>query len=78
MSRDVLLDAVHRVTSEVDRTIKSIQLLPTNETVSKRNSSDRKKSRVNMARALKTLIHVHGLQMIKDGVYNADPHPVSL
>jgi aarF domain-containing kinase len=78
MSRDVLLDAVHRVTSEVDRTIKSIQLLPTNETVSKRNNSDRKKSRVNMARALKTLIHVHGLQMIKDGVYNADPHPVSL
>jgi len=34
-----------------------------------------RKPRINMSRALKTLIHVHGLQMIKDGVYNADPHP---
>eukprot|EP00523_Entomoneis_sp_CCMP467_P018142 CAMPEP_0168819122 /NCGR_PEP_ID=MMETSP0726-20121227/8122_1 /TAXON_ID=265536 /ORGANISM="Amphiprora sp., Strain CCMP467" /LENGTH=640 /DNA_ID=CAMNT_0008871495 /DNA_START=178 /DNA_END=2100 /DNA_ORIENTATION=- len=30
--------------------------------------------RVNLARALKTLVHVHGLQMLLDGTYNADPH----
>jgi hypothetical protein len=28
-----------------------------------------------MGRILKTLVHVHGLQMLRDGVYNADPHP---
>jgi hypothetical protein len=77
LSRDALLDVVHKVTTGVDRTIKSIQSLPMNETSSKKYELHRKKSRVNMARALKTLIHVHGLQMIKDGVYNADPHPVS-
>jgi len=32
-------------------------------------------SNVNLGRVLKTLIHVHGLQMLSDGVYNADPHP---
>jgi aarF domain-containing kinase len=30
---------------------------------------------INLNRVIKVLIHVHGLQMIKDGVYNADPHP---
>mmetsp|Transcript_38579 Transcript_38579/g.71315 ORF Transcript_38579/g.71315 Transcript_38579/m.71315 type:complete len:395 (-) Transcript_38579:315-1499(-) len=30
---------------------------------------------INLGRVLKTLVHVHGLQMLKDGVYNADPHP---
>jgi hypothetical protein len=34
-----------------------------------------RRSQINMGRVLKTLIHVHGLQIIKDGVYNADPHP---
>jgi len=33
------------------------------------------KSNFDLSRVLKTLIHVHGIQMIKDGVYNADPHP---
>lgn len=33
---------------------------------------------VNLARVLKTLVYVHGLQMLRDGVYNADPHPVSI
>jgi len=33
--------------------------------------------RHNLNRILKTLVHVHGLQMLRDGVYNADPHPVS-
>lgn len=32
-------------------------------------------ARVNLSRVLKTLVHVHGLQMIKDGVCNSDPHP---
>jgi aarF domain-containing kinase len=32
--------------------------------------------KLNLARALKTLIRVHGLQLLRDGVYNADPHPV--
>jgi aarF domain-containing kinase len=30
---------------------------------------------INLNRVIKVLVHVHGLQMIKDGVYNADPHP---
>jgi len=33
------------------------------------------KSNFDLSRVLKTLVHVHGIQMIKDGVYNADPHP---
>lgn len=45
-----------------------------NETsVSKRKSQT--KSRINLGRAIKTLVHVHGLQMIKDGVFNLDCHP---
>jgi len=36
------------------------------------------RSRINLSRVLKTLIYVHGLQMLRDGVYNADPHPVGL
>jgi aarF domain-containing kinase len=35
----------------------------------------RSTSNVNIGRALKTLTYVHGLQMIKDGVFNLDPHP---
>ena len=31
--------------------------------------------KVNLSRVLRTLVHVHGLQMLMDGVYNADPHP---
>ena len=41
-------------------------------------STKRKKRRqrpIALGRVLKTLIHVHGLQLLKDGVYNADPHP---
>jgi hypothetical protein len=30
---------------------------------------------INLNRVLKILIQVHGLQMLKDGTYNADPHP---
>lgn len=30
---------------------------------------------VNLGRALKTMVHVHGLQLLKDGVMNMDPHP---
>ncbi len=35
----------------------------------------KKKINVNLGRALKTLVHVHGVQMILSGTYNADPHP---
>jgi aarF domain-containing kinase len=32
-------------------------------------------TKVNLGRVLKTLVHVHGLQLMQDGVFNADPHP---
>ncbi len=35
----------------------------------------KKKVNVNLGRVLKTLVHVHGIQMILSGTYNADPHP---
>jgi len=31
--------------------------------------------RVDVSRALRTLVRVHGVQMLLDGVYNCDPHP---
>lgn len=31
--------------------------------------------KINLSRVLRTLVHVHGLQMLMDGVYNVDPHP---
>ena len=43
---------------------------------SARNASRKQKTaRFNLGRAIKTLVHVHGLQMIKDGVFNLDCHP---
>jgi len=39
-----------------------------------RNNRHRKMN-VNIGRVLKTLIHVQGLQLIKDGIFNVDPHP---
>ena len=44
----------------------------TRNNLAKSNSSTTK---INLARVLKTLVHVHGLQMLMDGVFNADPHP---
>ncbi len=38
-------------------------------------SNNRKKEKVNLGRALKTLVHVHGIQLLVSGTYNADPHP---
>jgi predicted unusual protein kinase regulating ubiquinone biosynthesis (AarF/ABC1/UbiB family) len=35
----------------------------------------KKKVNANLGRVLKTLVHVHGIQMILSGTYNADPHP---
>lgn len=35
----------------------------------------KKKSNMNRGRALKTLVHVHGVQLLLSGTYNADPHP---
>ena len=31
--------------------------------------------KVNVARVLRTLVHVHGLQLLMHGVFNTDPHP---
>ena len=41
------------------------------------DSAAKKKKKVNsnLGRALKTLVKVHGIQMILSGTYNADPHP---
>lgn len=38
-------------------------------------STAERKSQMNLSRVLKTMIHVHGLQLLKDGMYNVDPHP---
>jgi len=35
----------------------------------------KKNTKVNLGRALKTLVHVHGIQILLSGTYNADPHP---
>ena len=35
----------------------------------------KKQVNFNLGRALKTLVKVHGIQMILSGTYNADPHP---
>eukprot|EP00581_Thalassiosira_minuscula_P007213 CAMPEP_0183707806 /NCGR_PEP_ID=MMETSP0737-20130205/4259_1 /TAXON_ID=385413 /ORGANISM="Thalassiosira miniscula, Strain CCMP1093" /LENGTH=611 /DNA_ID=CAMNT_0025935535 /DNA_START=220 /DNA_END=2055 /DNA_ORIENTATION=- len=37
--------------------------------------SNKNKSNINLGRALKTLVHVHGIQLLLSGTYNADPHP---
>ena len=37
--------------------------------------SNKKRAKVNLSRALKTLVHVHGIQLLLSGTYNADPHP---
>ncbi|KAL7532103.1 hypothetical protein ACHAXR_004441 [Thalassiosira sp. AJA248-18] len=39
------------------------------------SSRNKKKAKVNLGRALKTLVHVHGIQLLLSGTYNADPHP---
>jgi predicted unusual protein kinase regulating ubiquinone biosynthesis (AarF/ABC1/UbiB family) len=38
-------------------------------------SKKKKKANVNLGRALKTMVHVHGIQLLLGGTYNADPHP---
>jgi len=35
----------------------------------------KKKSKTNLSSILKTLVYVHGLQLLSDGVFNVDPHP---
>ena len=34
----------------------------------------KKKTNVNLGRAIKTLVHVHGIQMLLGSAYNSDPH----
>jgi hypothetical protein len=43
--------------------------------ISQPQSKQRRQRPIQLGKVLKTLIHVHGLQLLKDGVYNADPHP---
>ncbi len=38
-------------------------------------TNNRKKSKIDLSRVLKTLVHVHGIQLLLSGTYNADPHP---
>ncbi|KAL9182297.1 hypothetical protein ACHAXT_012949 [Thalassiosira profunda] len=38
-------------------------------------SGKKKRAKVNLGRALKTLVHVHGVQLLLSGTYNSDPHP---
>jgi len=39
------------------------------------DDSKKKRVNVNLSRALKTLVHVSGIQLLLSGTYNADPHP---
>jgi len=61
-------DGVDRLSSSVRRAVDPSSWRKTPET-------DRIGRKVNLSRVLRTLVHVHGLQMLIDGVYNADPHP---
>jgi aarF domain-containing kinase len=36
---------------------------------------ERERTRPDVGRAVRTLVRVHGVAMLLDGVYNADPHP---
>ncbi|KAL7466563.1 hypothetical protein ACHAXS_006867 [Conticribra weissflogii] len=40
-----------------------------------KRQAKKKFEKVNLSRVLKTLVEVHGIQMLVTGVYNADPHP---
>ena len=40
----------------------------------KRRRNTKSSPKINLARVLQTLVQVHGLQMLHDGVYNSDPH----
>lgn len=64
-------DGVDRVRHDVRRALDPASW-------SRRSSAERPHRappQVNLARVLRTLVHVHGLQMLVDGVYNQDPHP---
>ncbi|CAB9512182.1 ABC1 family protein MCP2 [Seminavis robusta] len=54
-----------------------VLLLPSTEHRQKRRQQRQQRRPIhhNMGKILKTLVHVHGLQILRDGVYNADPHP---
>ena len=43
-----------------------------------RDAQSTKRTKVNLSRALKTLVHVHGIQFMVSGVYNADPVSISI
>ena len=44
-------------------------------TAESRQKQSTKIQKVNLGRVLKTLIHATGTQILRDGVYNLDPHP---
>ena len=69
---------VHNSGAKVVKTLSGGRLRPRLKSGPKSRQKNSDVAHVNLSRVLKTLIHVHGLQMLKDGVYNSDPHPVSI
>merc|ERR1712232_952123 len=61
-----------QVKTQVDGVLSSLRLKPQHQQVTKKKHH---KQNFNLKSILNTLVHVHGLQILKDGVYNADPHP---
>lgn len=60
-----------QVKTKVDGVLSSLRLKPQQQQISK----EKNHKHFNLKSILSTLVHVHGLQILKDGVYNADPHP---
>jgi predicted unusual protein kinase regulating ubiquinone biosynthesis (AarF/ABC1/UbiB family) len=72
--RDVGL-GLENVGSSLVRTLSGGTLQPPITQRSSRREKRSSTAHVNLGRILKTLVHVHGVQMLLNGVYNADPHP---
>ncbi|CAB9507594.1 protein kinase UbiB [Seminavis robusta] len=67
-----------RVRDQVTRFVARINRRSNSLTIRSSNNDKPNKARtrhVNLGKALKTLIHVHAVQVMQDGVYNQDPHP---
>merc|ERR1712072_907463 len=48
---------------------------PSNEHHKEEKRVSNKAANINLSRVLKTMIHVHGIQLLRNGAFNADPHP---
>ena len=60
-----------QVKTNVEGVLSSLRLKLQQQQISKKKNH----KHFNLKSILSTLVHVHGLQILKDGVYNADPHP---